>query len=162
MLVNGSLERLMGMEFIHGSMVTVIKVNLKIVSNMAKDCKNSQMETSTRDFMYKENLPDSVNITGQMEATLKVHLGRVYVRVMVYGRKDQEIVINIRGNTWMIKNQVMVFSHGRVEMYTREIMRMTQEMVMGKCIGWMEVSIKVIGGMAYNMVRVRFMYLVKG
>lgn len=56
----------------------------------------------------------------------------------------------------------MVFSHGRVEMYTKVTMRVTQEMVMGKCIGWMAVFIKVIGGMAFNMERGRFMYLVKG
>ena len=62
----------------------------------------------------------------------------------------------------MIKNQDMVFSHGQVEMFTREIMKMTQEMAMAKCIGWMAVFIKVIGGMGYSMVRVRFMYLVKG
>lgn len=99
MLVNGSLERLMGMEFIHGSMVTVIKVNLKIVSNMAKDCKNLQMETFTRDFMYKGNHLVLVNITGRMEATSKVHLGWVYVLVMAYGKKVPEIVTNIRDNT---------------------------------------------------------------
>lgn len=57
------------------------------------------METSTRDFMSKENHPDSVNITGQMEAISKVHLGWVYVVVMEYGKKDLEIATNIRGNT---------------------------------------------------------------
>lgn len=161
MWVSGSLVKLMGMEYIHGSMVIAMKESLKTVSNMVKDYKNSQMETSTKDFMFKENHPDLVNITGQMEATSRVHSRWVYVAVMEYGKKDQEIVTNMKDSTLMIKNQVMVFLHGQVEMYTRGIMRMTQEMVMEKCTGWMAVFIKVIGGMVYNMEKGRFTYLVR-
>ena len=162
MWVNGSLVKLMGMVCIHGSMVIAMKESLKIALNMVKDYKNSQMETFTKDFMFKENHPDLVNITGQMEATLKVHLRWVYVAVMEYGKKDQEIVTNMKDSTLMIKNQVMVFLHGQAEMYTRGIMRMTQEMVMEKCIGWMAVFIRGIGGMAFNMEKGRFTYLVRG
>lgn len=61
----------------------------------------------------------------------------------------------------MIKNQVMVFSHGQVAMYTRGIMTMTLEMVMERCTGWMVVFIKEIGGMGFNMERDKFMCLDK-
>jgi hypothetical protein len=33
-----------------------------------------------------------------MEVILKVHSKMVYVQVKVYGKKDQEIVINIKAN----------------------------------------------------------------
>ena len=98
MLVNGNLEKQMAMEFTLGSMVIDIKVNLKIVSSMVKVYKNSQMETFIKDFMFKVNHQDSVSITGQMEATLKEHLRWVYVVVMEYGKKDQEIVTNMKEN----------------------------------------------------------------
>lgn len=162
MWVSGSLVKLMGMECIHGSMVIVMKESLKIVLNMVKDYKNSQMETFTKDFMSKENHPDLVNITGQMEVTSRVHLKWVYVAVMEYGKKDLEIVTNMKDSILMIKNRVMAFLHGQVEMFTRGIMRMTQEMVMDKCTGWMAVFIKVIGGMAFNMEKGRFTYLGRG
>lgn len=161
MLVNGSLEKLMDMEFTLGLMVIVMKVNLRTVSNMVKVYKNSQMETYIKVSMYKENHQDLDNIIGRMEVILKVRLRWVYDVVMEYGRKDLEIVTNMRDNILMIKSQVTVFSHGQVVMYTREIMKMTLEMVMEKCIGWMAVFIKVIGGMEYNMVKVKFMSLVK-
>lgn len=120
------------------------------------------METFTKDFMSKENHPDLVNITGQMEVTSRVHLKWVYVAVMEYGKKDLEIVTNMKDSILMIKNRVMAFLHGQVEMFTRGIMRMTQEMVMDKCTGWMAVFIKVIGGMAFNMEKGRFTYLGRG
>lgn len=61
----------------------------------------------------------------------------------------------------MIKSQVMVFSHGQVVMFTKEIMRMIQGMDMERCSGRMVAFIKVIGGMGFSMVRVKYMYLDK-
>ena len=98
MLVNGNLEKQMAMEFTLGSMVIDMKVNLKIVSSMVKVYKNSQMETYTKDFMFRVSHQDSVNIIGRMEVTLKEHSRWVYVVAMGYGKKDQEIVTNMREN----------------------------------------------------------------
>ena len=61
----------------------------------------------------------------------------------------------------MIKSQVMVFSHGRVVMYIKEIMRMIQGMDMVKCTGWTVVFTKGIGGMGFSMEKAKYMYLDK-
>lgn len=161
MLESGSLEKQMVMVCIHGLMEIVMKDNLKTVSNMVKDYKNLQMETFIRDFMFKANHQGSDNIIGQMEAILKALLRWVYVVVMVYGRKDLEIVTNTKVSILMTKNQVTEFSHGQVEMCTKEIMIMTLEMVMVKCIGWTVVFIREIGGMEFSMERGKYMCLVR-
>lgn len=157
MLGNGSLVRRMVMGFILGLMVIVTKVNLKIASNMVKGWKNSPMVTFIKAFTSKENHPDLANITGQMVAISRAHLRWVYVVVMEYGRKVQEIVTSIRVNIWTTRNQDMVFSHGQVGMYTRVIIRTIHEMVMVRCTGRMVVFIRVIGGMGFSMGRGRFM-----
>jgi hypothetical protein len=49
----------------------------------------------------------------------------------------------------------MVFSHGKVEMYTRVTTLMTREKAMVRCFGPMAQSIKANGNKECNMVMVR-------
>ena len=55
----------------------------------------------------------------------------------------------------------MVYLHGQVETYIKEVMKMIQEMVMAKCIGQMEVFIKDSGKMVFNMGKAKFIFLDK-
>ena len=55
----------------------------------------------------------------------------------------------------MIKSGDMECSNGQVAMFTKELMSLTCEMGMEKCIGKTEVIIKGIGPMEFSMVRVR-------
>ena len=47
---------------------------------------------------------------------------------MVFGRKDQGIVINMREIIKMIKKMVMVFLLGRQEIFIKEIMKVIFDM----------------------------------
>lgn len=42
-----------------------------------------------------------------------------------FGKKAQEIVINIKANMQTIRKMAMEFLHGQVAMYTKAIMRQT-------------------------------------
>ena len=48
----------------------------------------------------------------------------------------------------------MVFSHGPVVTFTKEIMRMTREMGSVRCTGLMAAITKVSGRMGYSTVKV--------
>lgn len=108
-----------------------------------------------------ENLLGLGNITGLMEAILKVYLKMVYVMGKVSGREDLEIVISMKGNMLTIRSLAMVFSLGQLVMFIKAIMKMIQEMDMAKCTGVMEVIIKANGKMEFNMVKDKFMCLDK-
>ena len=66
-----------------------------------------------------ENLQDTENIIGLMVAFSRETLRMDYVMVMVYGKEDQDNLINIKVFMLTIKNVVMVFSLGQVVMYIR-------------------------------------------
>lgn len=124
---------------------------------MAKEYKNLRMEIYTRVFMQMESHQDLENIIGQMEATSKGHLKTVSEMAMVCGKKAQEIMINMKENTLMIKNVGTEYSHGQLEMYIRVTTKQMSEMGMGKCIGMMEAFIKVIGIMEFSMDKVKYL-----
>jgi hypothetical protein len=42
---------------------------------------------------------------------------------MVCGKKDQEIMINMKDNMQMTRNQDMEYSLGKQEMFTKDIMK---------------------------------------
>ena len=65
------------------------------------------------------------------------------------------LVINIKVNIIKIKNKVMVYLLGKVEMFTKEILIMIYEMDMVRCIGVTEATIRGNGKMEYSMVKVR-------
>lgn len=54
----------------------------------------------------------------------------------------------------MIKNQDMEFLHGQVATFTRETIKMTPGMALGKCTGQMEVTTKASGKTVSNMAKV--------
>ena len=75
----------------------------------------------------------------------------------VYGREVLEIVISMKDNILKIKNQVMEFLHGLVEIFIKEIIKTIVEMGMDKCTGVMVVFIKDNGEKVFNMEKDRFM-----
>jgi hypothetical protein len=54
----------------------------------------------------------------------------------------------------MIKNAGMEYSLGQVEIFTKETILMMWDTDLDKCIGMMEVVIKVIGKKVFNMDKV--------
>ena len=69
------------------------------------------------------SLMDLVNTIGRMVVILKESLKMVLEMVKVYGKKELEIVINMRENMRMIKNQVMEYLHGVQVMFIKVIMK---------------------------------------
>ena len=69
------------------------------------------------------SLMDLVNTIGKMVVILKESLKMVLEMVKVYGKKELEIVINMREDMRMIKNQVMEFLHGVQVMFIKVIMK---------------------------------------
>lgn len=149
------------MGYIHGLMAIAMRENLDNVLSMDRGFKNLQTEIYIKDYMLMENLLGLGNITGLMEAILKVYLKMVYVMGKVSGREDLEIVISMKGNMLTIRSLAMVFSLGQLVMFIKAIMKMIQEMDMAKCTGVMEVIIKANGKMEFNMVKDKFMCLDK-
>ena len=75
----------------------------------------------------------------------------------VYGKEVLEIVISMKDTILKIKNQVMEFLHGLVEIFIKEIIKMIVEMGMDKCTGVMVVFIKDNGKKVYSMEKDKFM-----
>lgn len=65
--------------------------------------------------------------------------------------KILKIVISMKVNTNLIRKMVTAFLIGKVVIYTKEITRMMKEMGMEKCIGLMDLFIKVNGKEESNM-----------
>ena len=86
---------------------------------MDKALRNLLMEIYMLVVISTENLQDTVNIIGLMVAFSRETLRMDYVMVMVYGKEDQDNLINIKVFMLTIKNVVMVFSLGQVVMYIR-------------------------------------------
>ena len=119
------------------------------------------MEISAKVFTLMENLVVLANIIGQMVAILKAYLKMVCEMDKVYGSEAQAIVINMKENMSMIKNQDMEYLHGPPAMYTKETIRMILEMGMDKCTGMMEAITKDTGRMVSNMDKDKYMFLDK-
>lgn len=75
--------------------------------------------------------------------------------VKEFGKKELEIVINMKDITKMIKNGDMENSHGLVVISTKGIMKEMCAAAMEKCFGQMEAIIKENGSMASSMVKVK-------
>jgi hypothetical protein len=82
------------------------------------------METFIKAYMQMVSLAVLGNIIGQMEAILKDYLKTVYETDKVCGNEALEIAINIKDSMQMTKNVGMVFLHGQLVMYTKEIMNL--------------------------------------
>ena len=74
-----------------------------------------------------------------------------------FGNEEWVTPINIKDNINKIKNKDKEYLFGKMVTYIKEIIQMTREMDMVKCIGMMGVIIKGNGKMEYKMVMVRFM-----
>jgi hypothetical protein len=64
-------------------------------------------------------------------------------------------VIVMKESTIWIRRTVMVYSFGKVEIYTRVIIKMMNVMVMVRCSGLMALSTRDNGDKVFNMVKVR-------
>lgn len=151
MLDNGNSARLMVMAYILGLIMIVIKASLKNHLNMARDFRSLITEIFIRAIMHMANLRDLANIIGLMVAILRVYSKTVPEMDREFGKRDLEIVINIKESILMIESLVLASLHGQVETHIKEIMKMTRETVLVKCIGQMEASIKANGKMGSNM-----------
>lgn len=98
------------------------------------------------------------NIIGKMVVISKVNFLTDYVMVQEYGKRVQDIMINIKANMKMIKKMGMEYLHGLQEMYIKEIINQMLEMDMDKCIGVMEVIIKGNGEVEYKMEMGKYIY----
>ena len=98
------------------------------------------------------------NIIGKMVVISKVNFLTDYVMVQEYGKRVQDITINIKANMKMIKKMDMEYLHGLQEMYIKEIINQMLEMDMDKCIGVMVVIIKGNGEVEYKMEMGKYIY----
>ena len=96
---------------------------------------------------------DMVNITGHRVVFTKVNSKMALDKVMEYGRKIQDKVINMKEIIFMIKKKVMVYLHGNKVTFIKEIIIMILDRVMDKCIGLMEVIIKDNGDTGSKKVK---------
>ena len=73
---------------------------------------------------------------------------------MDFGKKVQAIVIGMREDISMIRNQDSEYFIGPLVMFIRETMKMIKEMDMGRCFGLMVLSTRVNGKVEFNKVKV--------
>jgi hypothetical protein len=62
----------------------------------------------------------------------------------------QQIAIVMRENMYQIKRLVMEFLFGKVEIFTREIIKTMREMALEKCTGLMVQYTKACGNKEFN------------
>jgi hypothetical protein len=80
---------------------------------------------------------------------------------MVKDNKQIKMGVLIKGHLSMIKRVAMVFIFGLLEIITEGIFLMTKDKVMVKCIGSMELFIKVFGMKGNRMVKESYPYRIK-
>ena len=90
------------------------------------------METYTKDIMKMESHLALGNIIGKIKVILKDILKMVFELGKVYGKEEQEIVINIKDNIKMIKSGDMVYLLGPTEIFLKETTLETLETVTDK------------------------------
>lgn len=77
------------------------------------------------------NLKVKANTLGKMALSTLVNLKMVLSTVPVDGKVEKDLsATNMKETTVKIKNKVMVYSPGLVEISTKESIRKTKEMVM--------------------------------
>ena len=115
------------------------------------------METPTQVLIRMANLMGLDNISGRMEVyTLEnLKMGRSMARVN--GRKliTLRTVILMTVSIPTIRRMALVSSNGKVEMYSKDVIKMMKEMDTVKCIGLMEATTRVNGDKVSNMVWAR-------
>lgn len=121
---------------------------------MDKALKSLQMAISIKDNIQLESQMVMVNIIGLLAVILKAISKMVWEMVTECGKKAQEIATNMKENIVKIASMDMAFLVGQVVIFIREIISMTLDQVLAKCIGVMAVIIKDNGKMEYSMDKV--------
>ena len=91
---------------------------------MEKELRNLIQVISIKVNLFQENQMDMVNITGHRVVFTKVNSKMALDKVMEYGRKIQDKVINMKEIIFMIKKKVMEYSHGNKATSTKETITM--------------------------------------
>lgn len=154
---NGEMESLKAMESLSTKMVIDMKGNSKTPWNLVKEFKDLLMEIFIRVIFKMINQMGTVNIIGKTKVILKDIFLMVFVKVKDYGKREPEIVINIKVNIKAIKNGDMEFLLGQMVISIKAVIKETWEMVMDKCFGKMGAIIKDNGKAAFNMGRVNYL-----
>lgn len=155
--VNGEMESLKAMESLSSKTVIDIKGNSKTPWNLVKEFKDLLMVIFIRVIFKMINQMGTVNIIGKTKVISKDIFLMVFVKVMDYGKKELEIVINIKVNTKAIKNGDMEFLLGQTVTFIKAVIKEIWEAVMDKCFGKMGAIIKDNGKTEFNMGRVNYL-----
>jgi hypothetical protein len=112
---------------------------------MDPELKDLLVDKFTRDNFIKANQMVTDNIFGRTEVITKATSKMDLKMDMEYGNFLQAIVTNTRDNMFKVKSKDMVYLRGILEISIKETTLKMKEKAMDKCIGLMEVIIKVIG-----------------
>ena len=118
-LGSGAWAKLRVTACMSGSMEIATKDNSKTASNTAKAHKGSQMAISIKASTPGANPTGMESTTGRTAAISRVPSRTDCDRDMECGKKDREQAINMKDNTWLIKNMAMVSFLGLLEIYTK-------------------------------------------
>lgn len=150
-LVNGSMEKLMVMGFILGSMEIDMKENLRNVLNMGKGLRNLLMGIFIRDFIRMGSLRDLANTTGQTEATSKANSKMDSATAKESGNATRAPPTNTKASIKTTKNLATESSPGQPATSTKATTNPISATAMARCTGPMEVIIRANGKMGYKM-----------
>lgn len=112
------------------------------------------MEILILENIMMENHMAKVNIPGVLVKTMLGIFSKARNMEKENGKviKMQVIIISTMENIKMTRNMERVFSHGQVEIFTKEIMLKMSVMEMDKCYGQMAACMKENGKKVYSMV----------
>ena len=92
---------------------------------MVKEFKDLLMEIFIRVIFKMINQMGTVNIIGKTKVILKDIFLMVFVKVKDYGKREPEIVINIKVNIKAIKNGDMEFLLGQMVISIKAVIKET-------------------------------------
>lgn len=100
-----------------------MKDNIKMQWNLVKEFKDLQMEIYIKDLFKMISQAVTENIIGKIKVILKDIFRMDLEQGKDYGKKEQEIVISMKVNINTIRNGVMEYLLGQMEMYLKGIMK---------------------------------------
>jgi hypothetical protein len=156
-LENGTIQRLMAMEFILGRTETDTKVNGIIVWRVGTELTSLQMEMCMLVNTWKENQKERDSTNGLMEVFTKVSSRTEWSTEKGTGKRVGlmwSLIAMKESTSWTI-NMAMGSSNGLVETAIKVITLTMNDMGMVKCTGLMEAYIKDNGRKEFNMAMVR-------
>jgi hypothetical protein len=90
---------------------------------LVKEFKDLQMEIYIKDLFKMISQAVTENIIGKIKVILKDIFRMDLEQGKDYGKKEQEIVISMKVNINTIRNGVMEYLLGQMEMYLKGIMK---------------------------------------